>query len=144
MNQVLSRILTLLAISALLAGCASLKDSEKSQVIYDQELIYDQPYDWTFLRTMEALNTLPGWTLEETDKLKGLIVLRNVRYGHLFDQDKWVARFRVKSLGRKKTSISLEPSSQDLEQGGELLKQIDEMMVRASTLKGEKLAEVVS
>ncbi|MBI4368243.1 MAG: hypothetical protein HY588_02505 [Candidatus Omnitrophica bacterium] len=130
----------LLVLTTGLAGCASLKDFPQ----YDQELIYDRPYDYTYLRTLEALNTLPGWNLEETDKVKGLIVLRNTQYGHLFDQDKWVARFQVKSLGRKQTSVSLEPASQRLEQGGELLKRIDDMMKLTAGTKGEKLSALVS
>lgn len=124
-----------------MTGCAS---SIKDYPNYDQVLIYDRPYDYTYLKTLEALNSMPDWTLEETDKVKGLIVLRNVQYGHLFDRDKWVARFTVKSLGRKQTSVALEPASQRLEQGGELLKRIDHVMAMASTVKGEKQAQLVS
>ena len=50
-----------------LASCSSLKDFPA----YDQVLIYDRPYDYTFLRTIEALNTFRDWTIEETDKNKG-------------------------------------------------------------------------
>ena len=124
-----------------LSGCAS---SMKDFPAYDQELIYDRPYDYTYLKTLEALNTLSGWVIEETDKVKGLIVVRNTQYGHLFDRDKWVARFAVKSLGRKQTSVALEPSSQRLEQGGELLKRIDQVMLASLTAKGEKGAQLVN
>ena len=125
---------------AFLSSCSSLKDFPA----YDQVLIYDRPYDYTFLRTLEALNTFSDWTLEETDKNKGLIVLRNTQYGHFSDKDKWVARFTVKSLGRKQTSVALEPSSQRLEQGGELLKRIDHMMQITAGVKGEKQAQLVN
>ena len=111
---------------------------------YDQVLVYDRPYDYTYLRTLEALNTFPGWVLEETDKVKGLIVLRNTQYGNLFDRDKWIARFRVKSLGRKKTSVELEPSSQQLTDGGKLLDRIDQMMAMTQKVQGEQRAQLVN
>ena len=130
-------ILAALAIT----GCASsMKDFPK----YDQVLVYDRPYDYTYLRTLEALNTFPGWVLEETDKVKGLIVLRNTQYGNLFDRDKWIARFRVKSLGRKKTSVELEPSSQQLTDGGKLLDRIDQMMAMTQKVQGEQRAQLVN
>ena len=122
------------------SGCSSFRDFPK----YDQVLIYDRPYDFTFLRTMEALNTVKGWTLEETDKEKGLIVLRNVEYGHLFDKDKWVARFIVKRLDRKKTSISLDPATQRISEGGVLLKRIDHFMSLSSAIKGEQGSQLLS
>ena len=124
-----------------IAGCASsMKDFPK----YDQVLVYDRPYDYTYLRTLEALNTFPGWVLEETDKVKGLIVLRNIEYGNLFDRDKWIARFRVKSLGRKKTSVELEPSSQQLTDGGKLLDRVDQIMAMTQKVQGEKRAQLVN
>ncbi|OGW86934.1 MAG: hypothetical protein A3C35_00110 [Omnitrophica bacterium RIFCSPHIGHO2_02_FULL_46_11] len=124
-------------------GCSSLREG-KDVPHYDQELIYEQPYDYTFLRTLEALNTVTGWTVEETDARKGLIVIRNTQYGNLFDKDKWVARFTVRSLARRKTSVALEPDSQSLEQGGTLLKRIDDVMKATANLRGEKQAQFVS
>ena len=132
-------ILTFLVVR-LFNSCSSLRDFPA----YDQVLIYDRPYDYTYLKTMEALNTFPNWVLEETDKNKGLIVLRNVNYGHITDRDKWEARFIVKSLGRKQTSVALEPTSQRLVQGGELLKRIDQVMAMSTVLKGEKQAQAVN
>ena len=123
-----------------LTSCSSLKDFPA----YDQVLIYDRPYDYTFLRTIEALNTFRDWTIEETDKNKGLIVMRNTQYSHIFDRDKLTARFTVKSLGRRQTSVALEPSSQRLEQGGELLKRIDHVMEMTAAVKGEKQAQLVN
>ena len=127
-------------LSAFLASCSSLKDFPA----YDQVLVYDRSYDYTFLKTVEALNTFRDWTLEETDKNKGLIVVRNTQYSHIFDRDKLVARFTVKSLGRRQTSVALEPSSQRLERGGELLKRIDHVMTMAAGVKGEKQAQLVN
>jgi len=122
------------------SGCSTARDFPK----YDQVLVYDRPYDFTFLRTMEALNTVEGWVIEETDKEKGLIVVRNLEYGSLFDRDKWSARFIVKRLERKKTSISLDPVSQRVSEGGILLKRIDYFMSLASAVQGEKRSQLLS
>lgn len=118
---------------SVLGGCAATKDVPK----YDQVLVYDEPFDYTFLKTMEALNTIKGWTLEETDKTKGVIILRNTEYGHIFDHDKWIVRFNLVSLGRKKTSISIDPASQHNVKGGELLDRIDEIMKLSTASKGK-------
>ena len=118
-----------------LMGC-SFKGQLSEVPAYDQVLVYDRPYDYTFLKTIEALNTFPEWVLEETDKNKGLIVIRNTQYGHLFDKDKWVARFNIRRLDKRKTSVSLDPSTQRIQQGGELLKRIDEVVNISSNIEG--------
>lgn len=128
-------ILSLLLV-AFISSCASVKEHPK----YDQVLVYDKPFDFTFLRTLEALNSFPGWALEETDKTKGFITLRNTEYGNLFDRDKWVVKFNVVSLGRKKTSIAIDPVSQSNVKGGDLLKRIDEFMNMSSSRGSEPSA----
>lgn len=130
---------TLLMLS-LGSGCSTFRDYPK----YDQVLVYDRAYDYTFLRTMEALNTVKGWSLEETDKEKGLIVIRNTEYGNLFDRDKWIARFIVKRLERKKTSVSLDPATQRVSEGGTLLKRIDHVMTLAGSVQGEQRSQLLS
>ena len=125
---------------ALVSGCSSVKEYPK----FDQVLVYEKPYDYTYLKTLEALNTVSGWVLEETDKNKGLIVLRNTEYGNLFDRDKWVVRFNVVSLGRKKTSVSIDSVSQRNEMGGELLHRVDHIMKMATSLKGEEKSIALS
>ncbi len=125
---------------SLVSGCATAKEYPK----YDQVLVYDKPFDYTFLKTLEALNTFSGWTLEETDKNKGVIILRNTEYSSLFDHDKWLVRFNVVSLGRKKTSVSIDPDSQRNAMGGDLLKRIDEIMRMSSSLKGEERSVALS
>lgn len=124
----------------LIVGCSTPKDFP----VYDQVLTYDRPYDYTFLKVLEALNTFPEWTLEETDKVKGIIIVRNTQFGHLFDRDKWAVRFNVKSLARKQTSISIDPGSQHNAKGGELLKRIDEIMMMSKNLRGEVSAQAIS
>ena len=125
-----------------LAGCFAFKKHvlhyEQAVPVYDRVLVYDRPYDYTFLKTIEALNTFPEWVLEETDKNKGLIVVRNTQYGHLFDKDKWVARFNIRRLDKRKTSVSLDLSSQHVEQGGEFLNRIDEVVNISSSMEGLK------
>jgi len=96
---------------------------------FDQVLVYNRPYDVTYLRTLEALNEIPGWVLERTDKEKGEIVIRNREYGHLFsDRDKLSARVLIKRLSRTQTSVELDDEAERLEQGGELLDAVDHMM----------------
>ncbi len=135
-----SHSLFIIVLLLLFSGCAAAKNYPK----FDQVLVYDKPYDYTYLKTLEALNTFPEWTLEETDKNKGLIVLRNTEYGHVFDHDKWVVRFNVVSLGRKKTSISIDPVSQRNSKGGDLLKRIDQVMMMSSTRKPEEHSMALS
>ena len=139
-------LLTFIALTLLasISGCSAFKKHilhhEQEVTVYDRVLVYDRPYDYTFLKTIEALNTFPEWVLEETDKNKGLIVIRNTQYGHLFDRDKWVVRFNVKRLDKRKTSVALEPDSQRTEKGGELLDRIDEVVNISSTMEGFKTA----
>jgi len=128
-------ILTLVFFS----GCFTswnLRKNDKDYPRYDKVLVYDRPFDVTFLRTVEALNNMPGWVLEETDKEKGIIVLRNREYGHIFDKDKRSARLILKYVNRKQTSIELDEPSQRLDEGGELLERIDQMMIATSSRKG--------
>lgn len=117
----------ILALSVV-AGCAWFEKTIEEPTRYDQVLVYERPYDFTYLKTLEALNTFPDWVLQETDKEKGIIEIRNTQYGHIFDRDKWTARFNVKRLDRKKTSVSLDPSTQTVERGKELLDRIDQVM----------------
>jgi hypothetical protein len=142
MRQQIFILLISLAFLANFSGCSAFKKHilhhEQEVVVHNRVLVYDRPYDYTFLKTIEALNTFPEWVLEETDKNKGLIVIRNTQYGHLFDRDKWVARFSIRRLDKRKTAVSLEPDSQRLEKGGELLDRIDEVVNISSNIEGLK------
>ncbi len=140
MKRTSSFLILSLMLVAFLSSCASVKEYPK----FDQVLVYDKPFDFTFLRTLEALNSVQGWALEETDKNKGFITLRNTEYGNLFDRDKWLVKFNVVSLGRKKTSVAIDPDSQRNTKGGDLLKRIDEFMLMSSSLKGEERAVALS
>lgn len=121
------------------SGCLTswdLSKDKKDYPRYDKVLVFDRPFDVTYLRTVEALNNMPGWVLEETDKEKGLIVLHNREYGHAFDKDKRVARFILKRVSRDQTSVELDTSSQRLEEGGELLERVAQMIAATAPRKG--------
>ena len=118
---------------ALFSGCALFGDRVEDVPPRERVLLFDRPFDVTYLRTLEALNTFPGWVLEQTDKEKGLIVLRNRQYSHLFDKDKMAARFLLKRVNRQQTSVELDPSSPAFEEEGVLLDRIDQVMKATST-----------
>ena len=122
----LTILLLVLTSSFLIGGCSSIEEYPR----YDRVLTYDRPYDFTYLRVLEALNSYPNWVLEETDKEKGIIAIRNTEYGHLFDRDKNLARFIVKRVARSQTSIELDSETQQVGKGGEMLERIDQYMKR--------------
>jgi len=131
-------VIGFLIVMVFFSGCLmpwNIRTDGKEYPRYDQVLVFDRPFDVTYLRTLEALNTVPGWVLDETDKEKGLIVLRNRQYGHIWDKDKRVARFILKYVNRKQTSVELDGPSQRLEEGGLLLDRINQMMIATSPRK---------
>jgi len=113
-------IFLMIGVMLVIGGCASVEGPK-----CDQVLVYEQPYDLTYLRALEAMNEFQGWLLEATDKGTGAIRLRNTEYGHMFDRDKAVADVVVKRISKDKTSISLAPDSQMVLKGKELLEHID-------------------
>ena len=135
MNHKIFSLSIAAATLAFVIGCTTM---DPHPVRYDQVLVYDTPYDYTYLRTLEAVNTFSDWVLEETDKEKGLIVLRNTQYGHLFDRDKVSARFVVTRVSQSQTSVALEPDSQQIQQGKKLLDQIDAMIKATMATRRKK------
>ena len=131
MNRHVAKFFSVFFFIILISGCAQTDDFP----VYDQVLVYDKPYDYTYLRVLEAMESFPEWVLEETEKSEGIVIVRNTQYGHIFDRDKWTVRLNIKSLGRKQTSVSIDPSTQKNEKGGELLNRIDELM-HQSNVKG--------
>ena len=96
----------------------------------DEVLVYQLPYDLTYLRTMEALDDHGSWQLEETDKEKGIISVRDTNYSNLDDADKRVITFQVKRVDRGTSSVSIVPDSQKVYGGAELLKAISSALGR--------------
>ncbi len=90
----------------------------------DEVLVYKLPYDLTYLRTMDALNTVGTWQLEETDKERGIISVRDTNYSRLDDSDLRIITFVVKRVDRETTSVSIDPKSQKVFGGKKLLEAV--------------------
>lgn len=123
-------ILIVLVMAGLTTGCKTWHSEVKEVPPFERTLVFDRPFDVTYLKTLEALNTFPDWLLLQTNKEQGLIVLRNQQYGHVFDRDKGIARFIIRRVNRKQTSVELDPSSQEMGKGELLLEQIKQMVGR--------------
>ena len=128
MNSFKSWSFALLFLFSIFSGCAATQ--EKILPFHDEVLVYDLPYDLTYLRTMEALEKVKNWELEDTEKEKGIISVRNVNYGQLGDADKRTAVFFIKRVDRDQTSIQLAPQSQQVSGGDKLLQRIAQYMSR--------------
>ena len=90
----------------------------------DEVLIYPLPYDLTYLRTMEALDGQGHWQLTGTDKEKGTLGVRDTNYSRLDDSDLRDITFLVRRVDRGTTSVSIDPKSQKVFGGAELMKAI--------------------
>ena len=121
MNKRMTPILILALLSISTLGCST---EQKLLPKNDETLIYQLPYDLTFLRTVEALEQHRDWELEETEKEKGIIVVRNLAHSHLEDADKRRIIFNIRRISSEKTSISIDPNCQYVLGGSELLKLI--------------------
>ena len=118
-------ILIVLIGAMIMSGCA--KD-KKTIPPYDEVLIYPVAYDLTYLRATEAIQNVPGWELETTEKEKGLIRVRNINFTSLDDADQRVIDIWLKPLAAKETSVQLAPESQRVEGGDTLMKSVSEYM----------------
>jgi hypothetical protein len=109
-------------------GCASRPQMENP--LNDKVLVYDLPYDLTYLRTMEALEKVKDWDLQETEKEKGFIRVCNRNFSRFDDADKRLVTVEVKRISRNQTSVSLAPQSQRVIEGDKLLDKIQEYLDR--------------
>ncbi|HOE68317.1 MAG TPA: hypothetical protein PK997_04035 [Candidatus Omnitrophota bacterium] len=116
----MKKILMCVAVLACLylPGCSSV---HKVLPVHDEVLLYNKPYDLTYMNTLMALNAKPGWELESTDKEKGLITVRNTEYTRFDDADKRVISILVKRVDREQTSVSLAPDSRQRLSSGEII-----------------------
>lgn len=122
MKQAFAKIIGVWFFAAIvLTGCA--KDKTILPV-HDEILTYPLAFDVTYLRTLEALENIPDWELEETEKEKGIIRVRNVAYSRFDDADKRVATFYITRVSRSETTIQLAPGSQQIIGGDKLLEKI--------------------
>lgn len=108
----------------LVSGCALSRIGGKVMPTYDEVLIYDLPYDLVYLRSLEALESLPDWELEETEKEKGIIRVRNINFSTFTDADQRTATVLVTRINRQKTSVALAPHSRHVVGGGDLLERV--------------------
>ena len=122
-----SKFVLILILSLGLAGCNTVGEVLPPN---DEVLVYKLPYDLTYLRTMDALNSVGNWDLQETDKEQGMISMRNTNYSNLSDSDQRVINFVVKRVDRDTTSVSIDPKSQKVIGGKKLLEAIGEALGR--------------
>lgn len=109
----------------LLGGFAGCRTTDKMiSTVHDEILIYKLPFDLTYLKTMDALQKVPNWQLQSTEKERGLITVFNTNYSAFNDADQRVITFQVTSLGAGKTSVQIIPEDQEIPNGDDLLKQI--------------------
>jgi hypothetical protein len=107
----------LLAVALANSGCVAklLETGTKNPVIrYNDILVYEKPFDYTYLGVVKAVDRVPGWRLSNTDKMKGVVTARNEEYEDLFDKDKREITVLVKRIDRKRTSVELAPESQTM------------------------------
>jgi len=116
-----SKFVLILILGLGLAGCNTVGEVLPPN---DEVLVYKLPYDLTYLRTMEALNSVEDWQLEETDKERGMISVRDMNYSRLDDSDLRVITFVVKRVDRETTSVSIDTKSQKVFGGKKLLEAI--------------------
>lgn len=112
-----------------LTGCVLSSQSQKPDLPpNDKVLTYPLPMDLAFLRAMEALEKIPDWELEATEKEKGWIRIRNLNYSRFDDADKRLIMVLLKQEERNKVSIQIAPESQRVLGGDLVLKAIDELL----------------
>ncbi len=117
-----------LLILAPLAGCSSIRQEDIPA--HTEVLLYTTPFDLTYLRTLEALENVDGWELEETEKEKGIIRVRNMKYSNLADADLRQATILITRIDRGQTSVQLAPYSQHVIGGADLMKRISQYVGR--------------
>ena len=111
----------------MVSGCTS---DGKPKLIenHDEIIASPHPMDFTYLRTLEAVQALPDWELDRTDKEKGIMHIRNVRYSSFADADLRTATLQLKRIGPRQTTIQLTKETQSIVGGDEVLKAIKKQL----------------
>lgn len=123
----MGRLFWVLILGIALTGCNTVS---KTLPPNDETLVYKLPYDLTFLRTLEALDSQPDWDLEETEMAKGTIRVYNTNYSNLDDADLRTITFVIKRMDSGTISVSILPKCQHVPGGDKLLKTIRERLNR--------------
>ncbi|MSR77446.1 MAG: hypothetical protein EXS63_04385 [Candidatus Omnitrophica bacterium] len=91
---------------------------------HSEVLIYNLSFDLTYLRTLEALQTVPDWELRLTEKEKGKILVYNLAFGKFGDSDKRSITFLLSRISRTQTSVRIDPDDQHVPGGGALMERV--------------------
>ena len=112
---------SIVLIMGVLCGCRIYDEG----VIHDELFTYDLAYDKAYLKVLEAVDTSSEWDLISTDERKGVIIVQPSNY--MRDDRVTILLTRVE---RRKTSVELAPDSQHIKGVEELLKTIDQHLMR--------------
>lgn len=126
----MKNILTTLVIAILTLGFAGCNSVGEVLPPNDEVLVYKLPYDLAYLRTMEALDNHGSWQLDQTDKENGILSVKDTNFSRLDDSDRRVVKFLIKRVDRNTTSISIDPDSQKIYGGADLLKSVSATLGR--------------
>ncbi|MBI3317408.1 MAG: hypothetical protein HYZ85_05360 [Candidatus Omnitrophica bacterium] len=118
----------ILIMAVLLSGC--LHWGKKIIPYHDEVLVYPLSYDLVYLRTVEAVDNVEGWELEDTVKEKGYINIRNVNYGRLDDSDMRLVTLIIKRVDRSMTTVELAPRNRITPGADKLLMRVSEFISR--------------
>jgi hypothetical protein len=114
----------LVVMLSMLCGCASFTAEEAE--LHDEIFVYDLPWDKTFLRIMDTINDSPDWTLDSTNQLEGMIMVRPKGL------DEESAIIIIKRVDKRRVTVELAKESQRVRNIGRLLKDIDSDLIAAS------------
>lgn len=126
MRKIVNIVLTVCFLTGAFLGCKH----NSLLPVNDEVLTYPLPYDLTFLRTLEAIQQHPDWNLDWTDKEKGIISIRNMRFSSYADADQREAILLVKRLSLHETAVQFDPKSQAVVGGDEILSLIRQSLSR--------------
>jgi len=111
----------------LASGCTS-TGKPKFIEVHDEVILAPYALDYTYLRTLEAVQALPDWELDRTDKEKGILHLKNVRFSSFADADMRLATLQLKRVGPRETSVQFTEKTQSIVGGDEVLKAVKQYL----------------
>ena len=106
---------------SMLCGCASFTAEEAE--LHDEIFAYDLPFDRTFLKIMDTINDSSEWTLDSTNQLEGMIMVRPKGL------DEEAAIIIVRRVDKRRVTVELAKESQRVRNVGKLLKAIDSALI---------------